>query len=202
MPRISNPITCLALIFVTMLFVGCGSSARYTEPGGTESIVSIGEVDIQDIQNAASGLLESMIRSGVLSQAANKPARIIIEGLVNDTSSRFSTDSVLIRMRSQLVSSGLAQVEMGYQVNGRAESQVTSQRMRNRANLEGKSASEVFKPDFIMTGKITEIRRQAGRNKQYNYDFMLTLVNDATGREAWTDIIPVQKSGTKSGVGF
>ncbi|MCH2161985.1 MAG: penicillin-binding protein activator LpoB [Phycisphaerales bacterium] len=199
MPRTT---TTLALSIVTALLVGCGSSARYTEAGGTESIVSIGQVDIQDINKAASGLLESMIRNGVLNRAPNKPARVIIENMVNDTSSDFRTDDLLYRMRSQLVNSGQAEVEMGYEVGGRAESSVANARLRNRANLEGKTSAEVFKPDFILIGKITEMRRVAGRNKQYNYVFRLTLVNDATGREAWTDQVDVQKSGTKSGVGF
>ena len=46
------------------------------------------------------------------------------------------------------------------------------------------------------------MRRQAGRNKQYNYFFDMKLINANTGLEAWVgQTVDVQKSGTKSAVG-
>ena len=101
---------------------GCGQKATYIETGGTQSIVSVGEVDIQDIQKAASGMLDSMLATGVLRRAQHQPARVVIDRVVNDTSSRFDTGEVLYRMREQLVNSGQAEVETAYGSN--AESQV------------------------------------------------------------------------------
>ncbi|MCH2133506.1 MAG: penicillin-binding protein activator LpoB [Phycisphaerales bacterium] len=179
---------------------GCGQKATYIETGGTQSIVSVGEVDIQDIQKAASGMLDSMLATGVLRRAQHQPARVVIDRVVNDTSSRFDTGEVLYRMREQLVNSGQAEVETAYGSN--AESQVAQDELKRRAFLEGKTASDVFDPDFTLTGKITQIKRRAGNVRQTTYTFRLTLTNMRTGREAWTKTVDMTKQGTKNSVGF
>jgi hypothetical protein len=190
------------LLICSMAFVaaGCGQKATYIETGGTQSIVSLDEVDMQDILKANSDLLDSLIANGVLKQAQNQPARVVVDKVTNDTSSRFDTDELLMRMRSQLVNSGQATVETAY--GNDPESQESQDALRSQAFREGKTQAEVFDPDFALTGKITQLRRSAGRMKQTTYTFRLTLTNMRTGREVWTDVADMTKQGTKSGVGF
>ena len=199
----TNTALTLALTLASTLLVGCGSTARYTEAGGNESIVSIGAVDVQDLKKASNELLGDLLSSGVLNTAQNKPARIIIESITNDTSSEFPPNVILNSMMSELRSSGKATVESAYTVGGQAESSVANSRLRNRALREGLTSADIFKPDFILQSTVTEMRRQAGRNKQYNYFFDMKLIDANTGLQAWVgDTVDVQKSGTKSGVGF
>ena len=110
MPRTLNTIRLAGVLAVPAVLVACGSPAKYQEPGGTSSIVSVGEVDAQDLSMAANQILSEMIATGVLKSAAHQPARIRIERFVNDTSSNFPVDVVILKMREQLVNSGQAQV--------------------------------------------------------------------------------------------
>ena len=66
-------------ITATLLLGACSQPARYIETGGTESVVSVGEVDIQDIQMAASGMLESLLETGILKRAPHQPARLVMD---------------------------------------------------------------------------------------------------------------------------
>ena len=193
-------ITLSASAAIVLAFAGCGQKATYIETGGTQSVVSVGEVDIQDIQRAASDMLDSMIANGVLRTAPHQPARVVIDRVVNDTSSRFDTGELLYRMRAQLVNSGQAQIQGAYGSN--PETEVAQDEMKRKAFLEGKSGGDVFKEDFTLTGKITQLKRRAGNTRQTTYTFRLTLFNINTGREVWTDYSEVTKQGTKNNIGF
>ena len=191
---------CGTLVAATMLLGACGQKAKYIETGGTESVVSVGEVDIQDIQMAASGMLESMLETGILKQAPNTPARLVLDRVVNDTSSRFDVGELLYRMREQLVNSGQAEVVTTWGAN--AESQEAQGIARREAFLSGTTGQDSAKPDFTLTGKITQLKRSAGNVRQTTYTFRLTLTNVNTGREAWTKTVDMTKQGAKPSVGF
>ncbi len=188
------------LVGFLLLPISCGQRATYIDTGGTESIVSVGEVDIQDIQRAASGMLDSMLASGVLETARNQPARVVVERVVNDTSSRFDVGELVYRMRSQLVNSGEAQVEGAY--GPQAESAVARRELERRAARSGQSAADLLRPDFSLKGRITQLKRRAGQVRQTTYTFRLTLFDLESGREAWTDYVEITKQGTKPSIGF
>ena len=197
----TNTALTLALTLASTLLVGCGSPARYTEVGGNESIVSF-TVNVQDLMGASSQLLGELISSDVLGKAQNKPARVIIESLTNDTSTNFPPDLILNSMMSELISSGKATVEAGYVVGGTSESGVATDRLNRRRALEGLSEEDIFKPDFILQSSVTYLRADAERTKQYNYFFNMKLIDANTGLVAWLKSDMVQKLGTKPGVGF
>ncbi|HBZ96270.1 MAG TPA: hypothetical protein DEO57_00330, partial [Phycisphaerales bacterium] len=162
-------------ITATLLLGACAQKARYIETGGTESVVSVGEVDIQDIQMAASGMLESMLETGILKQAPHQPARLVMDRIVNDTSSRFDVGDLLYRMREQLVNSGQAEVVTTWGAN--AESREAQGIARREAFLSGTTGQDSAEPDFTLTGKITQLKRSAGNVRQTTYTFRLTLTN-------------------------
>lgn len=178
--------------------LGCDNKAKYIETGGTESIVNVGEVNIQDIQMAASDLLESMLKQGVLERAEHKPARLLINPIVNDTSSQFDVGELTYRMREQLVNSGQAQVITAY--GKYTEDQAALEEMRRRAFESGETPD--VQPDLTLTGKITQMKRQAGKTRQTTYTFRLTLTDPANGLEVWTKVADVTKQGKKDSIGF
>lgn len=191
--------TCLLLLSGTaLLAAGCGGGARYIETGGNESMVNVSEVNIQDIQMAASGMLESMLSTGVLARAEHKPARLLINPIVNDTSSQFDVGELTYRMREQLVNSGQAQVITAY--GKYTEDQAALEEVRRRSFETGETPD--VRPDLTLSGKITQIRRQAGSTRQTTYTFRLTLTDPATGLEVWTKVEDVTKQGRKDSVGF
>jgi PBP1b-binding outer membrane lipoprotein LpoB len=190
----------IALSAALLLLQACSQPARVIETGGHESVVSVGEVDIQDLQVAAAGMLESLIASGVLDTGQNRPARLTIDRVVNDTASSFSVDELLYRMREQLVNTGRVQVITARGDN--PESREAQEELRRRAMLEGRSDFETLTPDFTLTGRVTQLARAAGRTRQTTYTFRLTLTDVRTGLEAWTKVEDVTKQGTKNAVGF
>lgn len=174
--------------------------ARYVETGSPEGIISVGDVDFQDILKASSGMLESLAETGVLKTAKHKPAQLIIGEVVNDTSSRFDVGELTYRMREQLVNSGQAAVVTTY---GQTPEDKTAQDLlRRQAFLKGERASQMPDPDFSLSGKITQVKRTAGDTKQVSYTFRLTLTNIRTGLESWTKTVSMTKVGNKPAVGF
>jgi hypothetical protein len=191
------------MLFAFPVFValsGCSTPARVIETGGTESVTSVGEVDIQDLKNASAGMLESLITSNILDAAPNQPARVAVDRVINDTSSSFSIDELLFRMREQLVNSGKAQVITAYGDN--PESRIAQEELRRRAMQEGRTSTETLTPDYALTGRVTQLKRAAGRTRQTTYTFRLTLTNIRTGLEVWTGTEEVTKQGTRNSVGF
>jgi uncharacterized protein (TIGR02722 family) len=184
-----------------LLLAGCGSSkARYIETGGNESVVSVGEVDVQDIQKAAAGMLDSLLETGALKSGKNNPAQLLMGRIVNDTSSQFDIGELTYRMREQLVNSGQAAVVTTWGEN--AEDQTAQANLQRQAFLEGRTDVGATKPDFSLTGKITQIKRNAGDMKQTTYTFRLTLTNLNTGVESWTKTVDMSKQGKRNNVGF
>jgi PBP1b-binding outer membrane lipoprotein LpoB len=196
----TRTIASLSLAAALLSLPACASRATYIETGGTDSIVSVGEVDIQDLQRAASGMLESLIALGTLQNAPHQPARLRIERVVNDTSSAFDVGELTYRMREQLVNSGQATVLTAYGAN--AESPEAQARLKQEAFRRGETSVESLEPDFFLTGKITQLKRSAGRTRQTTYTFRLTLTDSRTGQEAWTKVVDVTKQGQKNAVGF
>jgi PBP1b-binding outer membrane lipoprotein LpoB len=196
----TRTIASLSLAAALLSLPACASKATYIETGGTDSIVSVGEVDILDLQRAASGMLESLIALGTLQNAPHQPARLRIERVVNDTSSAFDVGELTYRMREQLVNSGQATVLTAYGAN--AESPEAQERLKQEAFRRGETSVESLEPDFFLTGKITQLKRSAGRTRQTTYTFRLTLTDSRTGQEAWTKVVDVTKQGQKNAVGF
>lgn len=200
-PRTARPaVRMLVPAMLVALAAPACERARYIETGSPEGIISVGEVDMQDILRASSGMLESLIETGVLKTAKNTPAELVIDQVVNDTSSRFSVDELTYRMREQLVNSGQAAVVTTY---GQTPEDKTAQDLlRRQAFLKGERASQMPDPDFSLSGKITQVKRTAGDTKQVSYTFRLTLTNIRTGLESWTKTVSMTKVGNKPAVGF
>ena len=196
----TRSLTAIASAISLTMLPSCASKATYIETGGTDSIVSVGEVDIQDLQRAASGMLESLLSLGTLENAPHRPARLRIERVVNDTSSAFDVGELTYRMREQLVNSGQATVLTAYGAD--AESPEARERLRQEAFQRGATSVESLEPDFFLTGKITQLKRSAGRTRQTTYTFRLTLTDARTGQESWTKVVDVTKQGQKNAVGF
>ena len=186
------------LLIAATGLAACKSGAKYVETGGTQSVVTVSQVDIQDIQMASSELLQSMLQTGVLKRSPTQPARLLINPIVNDTGSQFDVGELTYRMREQLVNSGQAQVITAY---GRyTEDPAALEELRRRSFEDGTQPD--VEPDYTLSGKITELRRSAGSTRQATFTFRLTLTDPNTGLEVWTKVSDVTKQGQKATVGF
>ena len=186
------------LLIAATGLAACKSGAKYVETGGTQSVVTVSQVDIQDIQMASSELLQSMLQTGVLKRSPTQPARLLINPIVNDTGSQFDVGELTYRMREQLVNSGQAQVITAY---GRYTEDPAALEELRRRSFESGTQPDV-EPDYTLSGKVTELRRSAGSTRQATFTFRLTLTDPNTGLEVWTKVSDVTKQGQKATVGF
>jgi PBP1b-binding outer membrane lipoprotein LpoB len=196
--NMNSKITILLVGSSFVFAAGCKSGGKYIETGGTQSVVSVGDVDIQDLQRASSDMLQSMISTGILKRAPHQPARLLINPIINDTSSQFDVGEMTYRMREQLVNSGQAQTITAY--GKYTEDEAALEEVRRRSFESGTQPD--VEPDYTLSGKITQIRRNAGSTKQVTYTFRLTLTDPNTGLEVWTKTSDVTKQGQKNGIGF
>jgi len=179
----------------------CGSPAKRIETGGPQSITTTSDVDDQDISEAANAMLSSLLELGVLRQAPQQPAVLLIDRITNDTTSDFPIDNLVYAMREQLVNSGQAAVNTTYGSN--AESKL-AQGEAKRDQFETGERTRIPN-DFALTGRITELRRAAGNVRQSTFTFRLTLTATSgprKGLEVWTKQAQFTKQGTKASVGF
>ncbi len=97
-------------IAAAVIVSGCtgGSNAHYIKTGGQESVVTVGQINIQDFMTAADQATSDLLGSGVLNRVTNPPAVLAISRIVNNTSEQIDTDLLIKKIRVALLQSGKA----------------------------------------------------------------------------------------------
>lgn len=191
------------LIAAALALVGCETPATYVDPNAGAGIVSIDQVNIQDFANAADGMLQSLYDSPAFvgAKAKDGGSPVLMVGRVrNDTAGNFDTDLLVKRLTTSVTRSGKARVAKAAGFGG-AEDQAAAEARKAAAAESGQSAAAII-PDFTLSGKILEVRAQAGSTKQVSYVFQLSLTEVKTGLAVWEDEKQITKQGKKNSVGF
>lgn len=177
---------------VTLLDAGCGTDAHYVQTGDRESVVSLGQINIQDYANAANAAVNDMLQSGALDKSPKPPALIELSRIINSTSQQVDTDLLTKKISIALLQSGKAVTKTvddkasGYQ----QESQFMSDQKTTRI------------PDFTLSGKIIETVDRAGSTRRTTYSFQMSLNDTRQGVQVWEGEKEIGKQGTRSAVGF
>ena len=179
---------------VILLGLGCGTNAHYVATGGRESVVSIGELNIQDYLQAAEACTKDLLGSGALDRVANPPAVVGIGRIINNTSQQIDTDLLTKKIRVALLQSGKALTSTTYGLDGQAEDPLAKQMQQ-----QGNTAPRV--PDFSLSGKIIQTMARAGDTRQATYSFQLSLT-DREGLAVWEGEKEITKQGSRPSVGF
>ena len=191
------------LIAAALTLVGCETPATYVDPNAGAGIVSIDQVNIQDFANAADGMLQSLYDSPAFvgAKAKDGGSPVLMVGRVrNDTAGNFDTDLLVKRLTTSVTRSGKARVAKAAGFGG-AEDQAAAEARKAAAAESGQSTAAII-PDFTLSGKILEVRAQAGSTKQVSYVFQLSLTEVKTGLAVWEDEKQITKQGKKNSVGF
>ena len=191
------------LIAAALAFVGCETPATYVDPNAGAGVVSLDQVNIQDFANAADGMLQSLYDSPAFvgAKAKDGGSPVLMVGRVrNDTAGNFDTDLLVKRLTTSVTRSGKARVAKAAGFGG-AEDQAAAEARKAAAAESGQSAAAII-PDFTLSGKILEVRAQAGSTKQVSYVFQLSLTEVKTGLAVWEDEKQITKQGKKNSVGF
>jgi uncharacterized protein (TIGR02722 family) len=181
------------------LLTGCGTNAHYVETGGTQNIVNVGQINIQDYIQAANAATSDLLASGVLDRVKNPPAILAISRIVNNTGQQIDTDLLIKKIRVALLQSGKAVTTTTFGLGGQAEDPLAqSQQQKSDFTTDQKTAGVT---DFTLSGKIIQLNARAGDTTQATYSFQLSLT-DKRGLAVWEGEKEITKQGTRSGIGF
>ena len=190
-----QPLLWIPLLSAAILLPGCGSSAHYIETGGRRSIVTVGQIDIQDFGQAAEAMINSLLASGVLDRVPSPPAILAISRFVNNTSAQIDTDLLVKKIRVALNKSGKAVTRTTWGLGETVEDPLAKTLQDAAAATDNRIA------DFTLSGKIIETNARAGDVRQSTFNFQLAL-SDTRGLAVWEDEKAITKQGTRPAVGF
>lgn len=194
----------LLLASAALALAGCQSNdAAYVDPAAGAGVVSLDQINIQDFANAADGMLQSLYDSPAFAgrKARDGGSPILMVGRVrNDTAGNFDTDLLVKRMTVSVTRSGKARVAKAAGFGG-AEDAAAAE-ARKAAALESGTSAPALIPDYTLSGKILEVRAQAGSTRQTSYVFQLSLTEVKTGLSVWEEEKQITKQGKRNAVGF
>ena len=175
------------LVAAAIVPIGCSQPARVVTDD-RDKIVSVDQLDVQDWENAADQVVQQLLASGILSNAPATPARVEVTRVVNDTTERVDTDLLTQKVKIALQQSG----KVAFASTDRRSTEVADYRDFKAGN----DAPRL--PDFVLNGKILEIRASAGSVKQSSFVFQLNMVDTRQDIDAWSGEAEVTKKGTKN----
>jgi uncharacterized protein (TIGR02722 family) len=181
-------------------FAGCNEPARRIPE--TESITTVGNIDIQDWNLAATELSKSLINSGVLDNAPRKPAVLAMSRIVNNTTQQVDIDLLTKSIRETLLGTGKVVTTTTFGSDSNVEDPMARDIQHSRATAEGRQPGVADLPDYTLSGKLIELRSEADRVHQATFSFQLSLTDSRTGYAVWEKQKQITKQGTKSSVGF
>lgn len=170
---------------------GCATNAHYVQTGGSESVVTIGQINIQDYIQAANAATGDLLASGALDRVPAPPAVLAISRIINNTGEQIDTDLLTKKIRVALLQSGKAVTTTTMGLGGKAEDPMAK-------GLQ----QDIRPPDFTLSGKIIQLAVKAGNTSQSTYSFQLSLTDSKTGLAVWEGEKEITKQGTRSSVGF
>ena len=185
----TRPLLLASFVLASLAPVACNQPARVVTDD-RDKIVSIDQLDVQDWENAADQVVQQLLGSGVLANAPAMPARVEVTRVVNDTTQRVDTDLLTQKVKIALQQSG----KVAFASRDSRSTEVADY----RDFKDGRDAPRL--PDYVLNGKIIEIRASAGRTKQSSYVFQLNLVDTRQDIDAWSGEAEVTKKGTKNAV--
>lgn len=186
---------------IIAFIAGCATPATYTDPTNSKTaVVSLNKINVQDWDNAANEMIQSLLASQVLDRAPKQPAILAMDRIVNKTSdANLDTDMLEKKVRIALNKTGKCQTTTTY--GAKAESQIAKDVQDRDAFLSGEGPVD-RSPDYTLTGKILEDIARQGSTRQVTYVFQLSLTDRRTGTAVWEDEKQIQKTGTRAAVGW
>jgi penicillin-binding protein activator len=191
----------LSILAAAIPFVAGGcKSAHYIQTGGRESLVNVGQINIQDFIQAADNAAKDLLASGALDKVPTPPAVLAISRIVNNTGQQVDTDLLTKKIRVALLNSGKAQTTTTMGLGGTSEDPMAKGLQQENEFASDQKATR--KPDFTLSGKIIETRASSGNTHQSTYSFQLALTDAKTGLAVWEGEKEITKQGTRPAVGF
>jgi PBP1b-binding outer membrane lipoprotein LpoB len=192
----------LSIFIATMLVVvaiGCADTgARRIDQ--TERITTVHQIDIQDWEETAAEMLNSLLARHSLRGDGDQPAIIAVSLIENRTAERINIEHLTDYILTELNRSGRAYASLVEGIGGPEDPMIAEQRQAERF-LEGRDAP-LREYHYTLSGRIIEERRAAGRDRQSTFVFTLRLGDPRTGVAVWQEQKTIDKAGRRPAVGM
>ena len=151
-------------------------------------------------------MTQSLLLSGAIQSVAGKPKVLMIGRIKNNTTQHIDTDSLMKKIRVALNKGGRALTTTAVGLDGpEDESSKAVRELRaddefNQTTIPGKG--NLVSPDYSLSGKIIQNNARAGRIKQSEFAFQLSLTDLKTGLAIWEEEKLIVKQGSRAAVGW
>jgi len=167
-------------------------------------------LDYRDFDQAASGMIQSMLGSGALKKPGGGRYVVTTGRIINDTMQRIDTDQLMAKIEEDLLNSG--QVVMTSAVGGKGAPDKMIYEIRDiRDSAQGDEFSkdtiaakgQLIAPELSISGKIFQRNiRYDKKRQQVEYYFQLKLTDLATGLRFWQKETVIGKRGSNKSVAW
>jgi len=188
-------------LLTALLLTACGG-ARYVETEGPGTIVTVGEINIQDWIQAGDALVQDLLDSNAFDRVENPPAVLAISQIVNNTTQQVDTNLLTRRIRIALNRSGRALTTTTTGLGGSAEDPLARDQAEFDRFTNATETPAPARPQFSLSGRLIEERARAGRTRQASFVFQLALTEIQSGLAVWEGEEIITKQGRRSSVGW
>lgn len=190
-------------LVVVALGVGCSSNRAFTrgtyeDPNVIEMLSD--QFNENDLQLIAKKMVDSLSSSGALSQIQGKPV-IVVGKMKNSTSEHIDMRSLSDKMLVALGRTGKfaftdkgAREEIAQEYDYQGSGYVAPDSAKGPGGQKG--------ADYLMTGEISSIVQEVGRDKVVYYKMTSKLHNLKSGLIEWSDDKELRKKFQKKSVGW
>lgn len=194
--------------FLAVVFLGMGLSAcsgpqaftrgTYGDPNAIEMLSD--NFNENDLQLIAKKLVDSLKTSPSFAQIQGRPV-IVIGKIKNSTSEHIDLRSLSDKLLVQLTQTG----KFSFQDKGAREEIAEEYEYQGSGYVkseEAKGPGQQASADYLMTGEISSIIQEVGRDKLVYYKMTLKLSNLRSGIIEWTDEKELRKKFAKQPVAW
>lgn len=153
-----------------------------------------------DMQNAVKDLVASMMKHPQIANAKTPPI-VMVTGLQNKTSEHIDTQSIMDKVRVELMRTGRvefidkeARQDIADEYNYQNSGMVSDETKKGPGGQTG--------ADFIINGRLDSIVQEVGKDKTVYYKLTLNLTNLKTTRITWSDDKQIRKTFRKKSIGL
>jgi penicillin-binding protein activator len=192
----------IVLVAVAFLTLGCGSrqysKGEYKDPNVI--ILLTDKFSENDLQLIAKKISNSILESTLVKGKDKRPV-FAIERVTNKTSEHIDMESLTDKIKVELIQSG----RVLFSDKGLRENVAQEIEYQGSKYVDPSTAKQVGKQvgaDYLLTGNISSIVQEAGKNKLVYYKSTFNLTNLSTNLIEWSDEKELRKAYKKRYVGY
>ncbi len=189
-----------------VILTGCQAKTTNVDVVNDEG-KAVMALDYRDFDQAASLMVQSMLKSGALKKKDGGRYVAATSRIVNDTMQRIDVDQLMVKIQQELLNSGQVIMTAAIGGTGSADPLVQNSRtLRNSDEFDPNSVAAkktLIAPDLSISGKI--LQRNIGYSRgvqQVEYYFQLQVADLKNGLIIWQNEQPVVKRGSSRSVAW